>query len=145
MSLRFALRHRRPHACIAAAIAVVGTFGLASAPAAWAAFASVARGSLTASTLSLAAPSTVSAAFTCPTGSTKVGSVTVSSFAAAPRATSYVLTLTTPNATTTQTVAAPQQVTLSVAGFPNKGQYTLTIVAQVATWTGSAYTQTTTC
>lgn len=140
-----ARRRRRPRASVAAAVAVVAVLGLASAPAAWAAFTSVATGSITVSTLSLAAPGTVSAAFTCPTGSVKVGSVNVSSFAAVPRATSYVLTLTTPNGSTNQTVSTPQQVTLSVAGFPNKGLFTLTIVAHVATWTGSPYAQATTC
>ncbi|QGN58397.1 hypothetical protein [Nostocoides sp. HKS02] len=140
-----ARRRGRPRASIAAVLAAVGAVGLASAPAAWASFASVATGSLSASTLGLAAPGTVSAAFTCPTGSVKFGSANVASFTAVPRATSYALTLTTPNGSATQTVPTPQQVTLSVAGFPNKGLYTLTIVAHVATWTGPAYTQTTTC
>jgi hypothetical protein len=122
--------------------------GIGAPATAWAAFTARASGTASATTLTLQAPATAGVTFTCPSNNANnsIGGVSITGWTAVTGATSYVILLTTPagpTVTTTATGSSPQS--LMVDRFPNKGTWTLTIVARVGTWTGPALSRSAVC
>lgn len=101
-------------------------------------FTSLGSSSQSVGTFKLVAPATVTTTSNCPPSAKKSGSVNVSDFGAVPRATSYVLTVTSPGGNTYTVTVTSRSAFLSVSDFPGSGAgtWTLTIKAELGPWTG---------
>ncbi|NUP73641.1 MAG: hypothetical protein HOQ07_03180 [Sinomonas sp.] len=108
--------------------------------AAEAGFTSTSTAALSASTYSIPAPASVNATYVCnPNG--KLITITVAGYAKVPRATAYTFTVTAPDGTSSSTTTTQDAVVLTQTSA-NVGNrtYTLTVQAQLGTWTGSPLT-----
>lgn len=129
-----------------AVVLALASLLLLTAPAtAEAAFSGTDGASFTASTYSIPAPASVTATVACnPNG--KQATVTVSSYAKVSRATAYLFTLAAPDGTSSQVTTASDGTVLTQSSTrAGTRVYTLTIQAEVASWTGAALTQSYTC
>lgn len=137
-------------ACVAATTAlamVLAPAATAVGPAgAWAAFTGTRSAALQASTYAIPAPAGLAADFVCSLVGQGV-TATVLGFGSVDRATSYVITLTAPDGTSSSTtVLVPGPAVLSQSS-QHKGNrvYTLSVRARIGTWTGAPATRTHRC
>lgn len=124
---------------VAAALMLVSAPGIARAT-----FTGTDTGSLTASTMSLPAPTGPVIVASCPAG--RILSITVADHGTVPRATSYDFVLTDPTGANVPTTGW----TYTAAHPALKGTWTyqihgLYLAAPGNTWTGAPYTGTVTC
>ena len=131
--------HLRRLLAVPAAVALVlGAPGLANAT-----FTAKTGGSLAVGTYSIPAPATASGNRTCnnnPRGVT----ISITSFAAVSRATSYIATLTAPDGSTTSKSVVPGGFSISRTSSTG-GTYTRVIKARLGSWTGAGFQKTYVC
>lgn len=96
-------------------------------------------------TFQLTAPASVTGTYRCPRGPGSSGIVNVTDFGAVPRASSYLLTLTSARGNVASVTVTNRSATLQIAEPDKIGTWVLTITAELGNWTGPDLTRTFEC